>query len=300
MRKGDIMDVEYEKVIKTPKQKTRKARAFNFWIEKLWLIAASAFTYENLPVNLPSWEIEKRLIFGGFCGVFYNEAYGVITSTGSRSGVNIYNYANEYTYAQAVLGSKSGLVDMINCVLIYGTSLDTIAPGVIGRRLKYYADLLSDIDVSRQVALINNRAVRSVIAKTDNAFNELTAFNRQLENGEITIPKIPNGVLASTEDISKLTNNTGYSLSEYDTAQQNLLKQFYADFGKAYSTEKRERLITDEVAADSDSLDINIADMLLSRQNGVAKVNALFGTNIKVRCNNNDIVGISRDERFDS
>lgn len=280
----------YEQLGMPCKRYTPKDRAYKFWFDRLLLIVCRVFKYENLPANLPQWEIEKRLILGGRCFVFKNEMYGVITSFGATSGVDIYNNSNEFNYAQAILGSKSGLVDMKDGVIIYGTSIDKIngSSGVIGRKIQYYADLLSDIDISRRVGLINNRATKSVIAKSDNALNEMRNFYKQLINGELAVPKITSGVLDATEDINKKSGNNEYGLIEFDTAQNNILKQFYTDFGIAYSNEKKERLITDEVTANFDSLDINIDDMLQCRIDGINAVNNLFGTAITVGVNKNE------------
>lgn len=273
------------------RKKTRKNRAFNVWIDKLLLIVSRVFTYENLPPNLPQWEIEKRLIMGGNCFVFKNETYGVITSFGGLSGVDIYNNANGFNYAQTVVGSKSGLKNMVDGVIMYGTSIDKMygSRGVIGRRIQYYADLLSDIDVSRQVGLINNRSINSVIAKSDNALNELKAYYSKLQDGDLVIPRIASGVLDATENLLKQNSaNQGYNLQEFDVAQQNLLKLFYHDFGIAFASEKRERLLTDEVAADNEALDINVSDMLACRQDGVNAINNMFGTSIIVGVTNRD------------
>ncbi len=272
--------------------RNRKKFAYNVWFDKLMLAVSQLFIYDNLPANLPQWEIEQRLIMSGRAIIFQNETYGVVTSWGGTSGVNIYNNANEFNYAQPVLGSNSGLVDGIDGVIMYGTSLDKIYgnSGVMGRRISYYADLLSDIDVSRQVALINNRSTNCVVAKTDNALNELREFYRQLYNGDVIVPKISSGVLDATENILKSTpNSAGYGLADLDAAQQNILKMFWNDCGIRYAQEKRERLLTDEINADNDNLNISICDMLNCRRDGINKINLLYGTAITVDVNN-DII----------
>ena len=51
--------------------------------------------------------------------------------------------------------------------------------------------------------------------------------------------------------------------------------------------QKAERVITDEIVGDKDMLSISLYDQLLERKEGVNRINALFGTNIKVDvCNN--------------
>lgn len=272
-----------------PKPKNRKERAFQNRLNQLLLIACRVFKWDNLPPNLPQWEIEKRLIMSGRCCVFKNNAYGVITSVTSTYGVDIYNNANMFNYAQAVIGSESGLEDNVDGVIGYGCSIDKISGGTIGKRLRYYADLLSDIDVSRQILVINSRATSAVIAKSDNALNQLTNYYSALQNGSITVPRIDSGVLESVEPLHKATVQGATTLAELDSAENNIVKRFYSDFGIAYSDGKRERLISDEIQSNNDSLDINIIDMLECRRDMAQAINSLYATNIIVGVDNRDI-----------
>lgn len=276
------------------KKLSRKERSFQVWIEKLITIASSIFHYENLPANLPQWELESRLLIDGRAVVFKDKVYGIVTSFGYTSGVDIYNHANEFGYAQPVLKSRSGLKNLIDGVIVYSTSIDKTRNngGTVGRRITYYADLLSDIDVSKQLLLIGGRSTQSVIAKNDNAFRELKKFIDGLIQGDLTVPKIESGVLDSVESIFKDIRQQGvYTLVDLDLAQQNLLKMFYTDFGIPYGYEKSERLVIPEIAANNAMVDINVHDMLKCRRAGIEAINNLYGTAITVELENNyDII----------
>lgn len=276
------------------RKRNRKDDLFELWFNKLLSITANIFTCENLPPNLPLWQIESRLILQGYCGVFKNEAYGLITSQTSLIGVDIYDMPNQFSYAQAVLKSpKEPLVNNVNGVIAWGTSIDKMrftGVGHTSKILRYYADILSDIDLSRRIFLINNRATASVTAKSDNALTALKEFYRQLENGELYIPKIVSGALNSTEDILKdISRSSVTSLNDFDVCTQNILKMFYADMGISYAQEKRERMITDEVTAEQDALSANVRDMLMCRQEFAQQCNSLFGTALVYEVNNNVI-----------
>lgn len=275
------------------KKISRKDRLFKLWFNKLLTITANVFKCDNLPPNLPLWQIESRLILTGHCCVFQNGVYGLITSVTSLSGVDIYNMPNQFNYAQAVVGSNSGMVNNIDGVIGWGSSADKLYysnKGFVCSLIEYYADILSDIDLSRRIALINGRATASVTAKSDNALTQLKEFYRQLIDGELYIPKIDSGVLDSTEDILKNIQRTNTaSLQEYDVATQNILKMFYSDLGISYATEKRERLITDEVVAEQDALSGNLRDWLQCRQEFASAVNNMYGTNWIYEVNNNVI-----------
>lgn len=278
-------------ILKWCKKPNNYQRALSVWIDKLTILCISLFEYKNLPANLPYWELEKRLIFAGRAVIFKTDLYGIVTADGGTSGVDIYNNRKSANFAQTILGSKSNLLDGINCVIAYGCSLDKITgnSGALGRKIYYYADLLANVDVSRKIALINERATKSVIAKSDSAVTELKQFYNKLLQGEYVVPKIVSGVLEATESLLKGGTSDRFDLQDYDTAQQNILKMFYNDVGVSFATDKRERLLTDEIASDNDSLSLNVYDMIKCRQAAVSQINLMYGSCIEVEVNNNVI-----------
>ena len=275
-------------------EKNRKERVYNLWFDRLLLVVANIFKCDNLPPNLPLWQIESRLILWGYCCVFKNKVYGVITSNCSLSGWDIYDMPNKFRYSQSILGSSPhSLLNLTDGVIGWGTSVDKMfynGQGHLRKLISYYADILSDVDLSRRIYLINGRATASVTAKSDNALTALKEFYRQLENGELYVPKIESGVLDSTEDILKDISRSGsISLNDFDVCMQNILKMFYADLGISYAMEKRERMITDEVTAEQDALSANVRDMLLCRQEFAQQCNSTFGTDL-IYGVNNDVI----------
>ena len=68
-------------------------------------------------------------------------------------------------------------------------------------------------------------------------------------------------------------------------AKQQIMASFLSEIGVKNFTEKKERLITDEVTADDQLLTINVEDMLNYRKNGIDKINRMFNTSISVKRN---------------
>ena len=258
------------------------------WAQNLFLIESRKFKYENLPANLPAREIERRLIEQGFTAVFRHPVYGLVTSYGGKAGVGIYNQATTYNWAQAALGSGDG-VDGVDGVIIYNTSLDrTQSSSVIANRLLYYTNIIADIDVSLSLIAINGRALNTVGAKTDNAVNAINLWYKKLIDGEPYVPLLESGIFDEvipmiSRDCADARNLAG----ELDTLKTAYLKQFYNSCGVQFIEQKAERVITDEIVGDKDMLSISLYDQLLERKEGINRINALFGTNIKVEvCNN--------------
>ena len=63
------------------------------------------------------------------------------------------------------------------------------------------------------------------------------------------------------------------------------MASFLSEIGVKNFTEKKERLITDEVTADDQLLTINVEDMEDYRKKGIKEVNKMFGTSITVKRN---------------
>ena len=63
---------------------------------------------------------------------------------------------------------------------------------------------------------------------------------------------------------------------------QNILKDFYTTIGISKPTDKRERLITDEIAQEQPLFKFNIEDMLDCRKEFAKQLNAIFGLNVSV------------------
>lgn len=271
-----------------PNIKSKREWFVKQWMNDLTLIEASKFEYENLPVNLPAWEIEQRLAVQGFDAVYRHPVYGIVTCWGSKWGTGIYNNAVGFTGSQATLGDFTGR-DGVDCIIGYNTSRDKnyISKSVVGNRLVYYANILADIDLSLSMISVQARAMNTIGAKTDNAVNVINMWYKKLQEGETYVPLLETGVFADVVPmISKDCADARGMSADLMALKSSYLKQFYNWSGVSFIQKKAERMITDEVEADEDMLSINIYDQLSCRAEFIARVNTLFDVNIKVRVNN--------------
>lgn len=258
------------------------------WMDELVLIEGSKFQYENLPVNLPAFELEGRLIQQGFTCIWKHAVYGLVTAWGSKSGVGIYNNATTATCAQPALGEFKGS-DGVDCIIGYNTSLDKGFRGgsVIGDRLVWYANILADIDVSLSMISISARSMNTIGAKTDNAVNAIQMWYDKLYKGEQYVPLLETGVFTDVVPMINKDCADARALSaDLQMLKTAYVKQYYNSCGVSYIQKKAERMVVDEVEADEDMLSINIYDQLGCRAEFVTRMNALFGTNTKVHVNN--------------
>lgn len=256
-------------------------RIYNNYIRRLYGIAIRAFKWSNLPPSLPQNEIELRLIWQGFAPIFNHPVYGIVTSYGSLYGVNIYNHADRALYSQPTLGNGEFSIG-IGGAVVYDTSWDMNGGSVMRDIIEWYARFLTDIDVSMNIAIINGRGTRGIMAKTKQAKDALEMYYKKLEAGEYTVPFANAGLLDEFQQLLEHNVNDTMTLESLQDTKSQTLRSFYNMYGIQMVEHKRERLINNEIETDEDFINSNITDMLTMRQNGAQMINKVLGTNIVV------------------
>lgn len=265
-------------------------RGYTFYLKILFEKCLGIFKYYNLPESLPAEEIEKRLIWFGFCGVFNHSKFGIVCADGGLSGYDQYYRPTEFLYAQPVLKSGTKKIGD-DCVIIYNTQSDVINPYGFQELIRRYARLLADIDSSIDIQIINTRATKLNSVADDLTAKSVNICMDALERGEsYTVNR--NSILDNwqTKDW-----NTAHpeQLEKLIDAKQSILNAFLEEIGVKSINEKRERMVTNEVSADNQLLMVNTDDLLYKRKMGVKQVNDMFGTDIKVELN--DIYNVSKN-----
>lgn len=265
-------------------------RGYLFYVRMLFEKCLGMFKYYNLPKTLPAEEIEKRLIWFGFCGVFHHKSYDIVCAEGGLSGFDQYYRPTEFLYAQPVLGSDVLKIND-NCVIIYNTQSDVITPYGFKELIKRYARLLADIDSSIDIQIINSRATKLNSVADDVTAKSVNYCMEQLEQGNLfTVNR--NSIL---DNWTPKDWNTAHpdEIKNLIDAKQSILNSFLEEIGVKSLNEKRERMISNEVCADNQLLMVNTDDLLYKRKQGVKQINDMFGTDISVELN--DIYNVSKN-----
>lgn len=257
-------------------------RGYHYYLKMLYEKTLGMFKYYNLPESLPAEEIEKRLMWYGFAGVFNAPKYGITVCDGGLSGIDQYYRPTEFCYAQPAIGSGTLKIND-KCVIIYNTQSDVINPYGFKELIKRYARMLADVDSSIDIQIINSRATKlNSVADTPTAKSVNNAM-QAIEAGE-TYTVNQNSIIDkwTTKDWNTAHPETIEKLID---ARQSLLNSFLEEIGVKSINAKRERMITDEVCADNQLLMVNTDDLLYKRKQGVKQINDMFGTEIKVELN---------------
>lgn len=256
--------------------KTKTIYRSNFL--NLLLKLCNLYHYDNLPI--PQVELEIRLIMQGHATIFYNDLYGWVTGWGSLYGISIYNHFTNWLVTQPILGENRGVIND-NGFVIYNTQLDKSGGSVVLNRLRYYAKLLTDLQVSLDMYAINTRAISAVIARDDVTKNALEDYYKRLKDGDLSVPLAANGVLPTHADLLK-TDKEYFRPNDILNCIDHINMQFSEEFGILKLQEKPERMVSDEVRADESYLAWNAAGMYISRAEGLHNFNSSTGSNVKL------------------
>ena len=258
-------------------------KGYGYYVSLLTEKANGMYKYSGLPESLPADQIELKLILDGYCAVFKHLTSGLVTCGGGLSGIDKYYLPTDFVYAQPALGSGNLKIDK-NCVIIYNSSIDQYTRNGLSEIIQRSARLLADIDSSISILTINTRATKLNVAANESIARTVDAAMKKIADGEIQTINTQS-LLDLYKTVDWNSEQKQQEIIELLNAKQQIMASFLSEIGVKNFTEKKERLITDEVTADDQLLTINVEDMLNYRKNGIDKINKMFNTSITVERN---------------
>ena len=238
------------------------------------------FKYNGLPDSIPKYILELYLqTNGNVCFYKHNEKLYVFT--GSMGGeLNEYYLPTIYTIANPFLNLTKNLVIDNECVVVAN---DSCYQGMLPQ-FKKYATALVENELSMNIASINSRMISLISASDDRTLKSAESYIRHIFDGDLSViseDTFLDGI--KVQPYTKVTNDTLSKLIEYN---QYLKASWFNDIGlNANYNMKREAINSNESQLNEDMLFPTVDDMLERRQEGIEKVNKMYGTNITVELN---------------
>lgn len=238
------------------------------------------FKYNGLPDSIPKYILELYLqTNGNVCFYKHNEKLYVFTG-GMGGELNEYYLPTIYTIANPFLNLTKNLVIDKDCVVVAN---DSCYQGMLPQFKKYATGLVEN-ELSMNIASINSRIISLISASDDRTLKSAEAYVKHIYDGDLSIVSedaFLNGI--KVQPYAKATNDTLSKLIEYN---QYLKASWFNDIGlNANYNMKREAINSNESQLNDDMLFPTVDDMLERRQDGIEKVNKMYGTNITVELN---------------
>ena len=245
----------------------------------------SMFKYEGLPDTIPAKWLENYLLVNGFT-VFIKDGDDLIcTYAGVGASPDVYFIPTKAIVSNPYLKDKKAAREYtrdVDCVVMYN---DTYCQGLLPMLKKYCAQMV-EIDVSFYLNTVMSRGTAVLSATDDNTKASAELWLKHIKEGKLGVIGESNFTLADRDlTVNQLTGTDG-TLTNLIEAMQYVKASLYNDLGlQANYNMKREAINAGESQLTEDQLHPLIDNMLKERQEGLDRVNKMFGTNITVSFN---------------
>lgn len=234
--------------------------------------------------TLPEWWDENYFLYVlycyGFAAVFDSEKFGVIPQACGLAGYNVFYRPKEVIIANPLLGEKRKTID-VDCVLM---QLQPDFRGVLDL-VNHYAAKLANASAAIDQNLWHTKIATVFFAGSDAEQQSVKkAFDRMTDGSPMVVVH---------KNLRDADGNLKYETFNRDVKQSYVISDLLADMRKIEAefdtrigvpnanTDKRERLITDEVNANNVETHI-LCDMWMdSIQDGIKKIRDMFGVEVK-------------------
>lgn len=249
---------------------------FTDYYYRLMLLARSVFKWNNLPPGMNEKWIENFLFQYGECVFWKDEKRGLMVAQCTTDGdLNNYEEPTMVTPIGLDIRCESLKVGK-ECVLIRNN--DERMPTKFPVQLFAYrlAELTRTIDIN-----INAQKTPVLVVTSEKQKLTLKNIYSQWNGNEPVIYGDKN--LDTPELLRVLKTDAPIVFPQLQVQKQTYWNECLTFLGiNNANTDKKERLITDEVKANNNHIDLSADCLLKSRQKACEEINKIFGTNISV------------------
>jgi hypothetical protein len=216
--------------------------------------------------------LEALFMEGHFC-ICDTEA-GILPLTCGLSGINVFNRPTTAVIANPVLGSFERTID-VDCVVV---KLQPNYEGVFPM-INRYSTLLAMCDSSIAVNLMNTKTTFIFGATSKTQAETYKKLYDQITMGQ-PASFIRDGL--SDEQFFVIPAKQNFIADDVQLLKRKIINEFLTEIGINNSNlDKRERLTDDEVNANDQEVIANIQCWIDNITEGIAKVNQMFGLNLR-------------------
>lgn len=246
-----------------------------YYRAKLLRLILQRFDFQNIP---DTWELDYFLthlfIDGTICVT--DTSAGVLALKCGLTGIGIYEQPTECIIANPVLGNFRRTIGE-DCEIIR-IQYDYMGVGWI---LERYSALLAMCDSGIAVNLLNTKATWIFGATSKQQAETFKAIYDKITMGEPAVFTTTDNAGLIKEQMFTMPAKENYIADDVQLLKRKIVNEFLTDIGiNNTNLDKRERLTNDEVNANNDEVLANIQHWYDNINEGIAKVNNMFGLNI--------------------
>ena len=251
---------------------------YTYWYARLVEIAIAGFEWKNLPPEIDPRFLEMILCFDGKALFYFDDDLGeyVALQFFNSSTLDIYREPSKRTTFSPAVNFRHKALDESESVIIWNNGLHL--PEILPLRL--YARRIAECERTIDVNIKGQKTPKIIRSTNEERLTLENLFKKYDGN----IPFIFGSKnLADMQDITVLDTTVPYIADKVQILKRQLFAEALTYFGiENANTEKKERLVSDEVASNFGGVDIARRTRLNARKLACRKINERFGLNIDV------------------
>ena len=261
---------------------THDSLTYWYFFEYLLQKAISIFKFDSIPDTWDLSYFQYVLFCNGFVSVIDTEKYGPIPQKCTLTGRNIYELPSRVIITNALLPEYKELVIGEECALIklmpdYGNVLNICG---------MYADMLACCLETAGVSLVNSKLAYVFMADNKAMAESFKKMFDKISAGEPIVVADKGLYKADGEkawDYFMQNIGANYIAGDVLNDMRTLMNMFNTEIGiRNANTQKRERLISDEVQANDEETHSKVFLWLDEIRKGLDTANKLFNLNLSV------------------
>lgn len=270
------------------------------YLERLKKIAISIFEWKGLPDSMDSRFLEFCLYYTGQAALLQNEAGVLINTKACTAGdINIYE-----------------LPTSINCYSVGYNKTKKVFDGFVAEGAdpeEYAVHVLNNLNRTATAYTIELFAYRLYLAQrtadTNISVNRMPFVITTDENQRLTMENLFMQIDANKpaifgdkdslsnlkQSLQVLPTNPPFIADKLMDYKKQVFNEALEFLGINYLSEKKERLITNEINSNNELINLNLQSYLVPRQKAAEQFNKLFGTNVEVKVRS-DLYNILKEQ----
>lgn len=248
--------------------------AYWIWYNKLMSLAISMFEWKNLPDSIDPRFVEYALYMNG-CALYFNdEVMGNLCLQTTIAGrYDVYNVPN-VRIAYANNGYRKECTDKDSVVIFNNYTRTTLHS-----EMEMYAYRLAEIDRTIDVNVKAQKIPVMVLCEE----NQRLVLENLMQKWSGNIPFIFGTKNLLDAEIKGLNLEIPFVSADLQILKRQIFNEALTVLGIENSnTEKKERMVTDEVVSNLGVVEAQRIVRLNARRDACKKINEMFGTNIDV------------------
>ena len=248
------------------------------YLERMKKICLSMFEWENLPDSMNARFLEMCLFYNGQAALLYSDDYGFMNTMAADGGyINIYGLPTEincYSYRfnerRSLYTVDTGAPKGEECILVmnnYERVPTTASISLFAYRL---AEAQRTVDV-------NIKAHRTPILITTDQKQYFT-LKKMYEEYDGNTPAIfADKNLISPDALKAIKTDAPLIINDIMEYKREIWNEFLTFMGLQNLSEKKERLISNEVDSNNELINMNLQALLIPRKEACKQFNEKYG-----------------------